>query len=96
MVTGCFFRMGVPPIAIDTMSEIAGVTFAGAWKNRITLIVDVDTGLKAHFISRADLITAKLAASSAQDLGDVEALRNAAQAPLANAPKRKRLPKKKA
>jgi hypothetical protein len=77
---GTFFTMGVPPIAIDILPEIAGVTFAAAWKNRVTLTVDTETGLFAHFISRADLIKAKLASGRLQDLADVEALRAAAAA----------------
>lgn len=77
---GKFYRMGVPPVAIDILPEIAGVTFAAAWKNRSTFVVDSETGLTAHFISRADLIKAKLASGRPQDLADVEALRKAATA----------------
>lgn len=77
---GKFYRMGSPPIAIDVLPEIAGVTFSQAWKNRSTVVVDAKTGLTAHFISRADLITAKLASGRLQDLADVEALRLAAEA----------------
>ena len=75
---GSFFTMGVTPVAIDILPEIKGVTFAAAWKNRATLVVDAESGLTAHFISRADLIAAKLAAGRPQDLADVEALRKAA------------------
>ncbi len=77
---GTFFTMGVPPVAIDILPEIKGVSFAAAWKNRSTEIIDLETGLTAHFISRADLITAKLAAGRPQDLADVDALRKAAVA----------------
>lgn len=75
---GRFFRMGVAPLAIDLLPQIKGVEFNGAWKNRVSVTVDADTGLTATFISREDLISAKLAAGRAQDLGDVEALRAAA------------------
>ena len=75
---GTFFTMGVPPVAIDILAEIKGVSFAAAWKNRSTEIVDTETGLAAHFISREDLIKAKLAAGRPQDIADVEALRIAA------------------
>ena len=77
---GSFFTMGIPPVAIDILPEIKGVEFAAAWKNRLTEIVDADTGLTAHFISRDDLIRAKLAAGRPQDLADVEALRRATDA----------------
>jgi hypothetical protein len=42
-------------------------------------MVDPDSGLKAFFISRDDLIASKLAAGRLQDLADVEALRIAAE-----------------
>ena len=74
---GTFFTMGVPPVAIDILPEIKGVTFAAAWKNRKKVVVDPAIGLSAHFISRADLIAAKLAAGRPQDLADVDALRRA-------------------
>ena len=93
---GTYFTMGVPPVAIDILPEIAGITFAAAWKNRATLVIDDETGLTAHFISREDLITAKLASARLQDLADVEALRLAAAASVAVPPaKAHTRPKKK-
>ena len=93
---GTFFTMGVPPVAIDILPEIKGVTFAAAWKNRTTEVVDTESGLTAHFISRADLITAKLAAGRPRDIADVEALRKASVgAVLPAAPKRKARTRKK-
>lgn len=73
-----WFTFGVPPVAVDILPEIPGVTFNAAWKNRTTRIIDPDTGLTAHFISRDDLIAAKLASGRPSDLGDVDALRKAA------------------
>jgi hypothetical protein len=75
---GTWYTMGVPPVAIDILPEISGVKFSAAWKNRATLVVDEATGLAAHFISRADLITAKLAAGRPRDLADVDELQKAA------------------
>lgn len=77
-VAGTFYRMGVPPVAIDILSGIKGVAFNAAWKNRVAVILDRETGLTAHFISRDDLIAAKLAAGRPHDLGDVDAIRTAA------------------
>ena len=84
---GTFYRMGVPPIAVDILLAIKGVAFNAAWKNRIGVTVDAGTGLTANFISREDLIAAKLAAGRDQDLADVIALRKAAAAEVAAAPK---------
>jgi hypothetical protein len=83
---GTWYTMGVPPYAIDILPEIPGVTFDAAWNNRSTQIVDAATGLTAHFISRDDLISAKLAAGRDQDLIDVKALRHAAAAEVTAAP----------
>jgi hypothetical protein len=63
---------------IDILPQIQGVTFSTAWKNRVTMVIDDATGLTAHFISRDDLIAAKLAAGRPRDLGDVDELHKAA------------------
>jgi hypothetical protein len=54
------FRMGREPVAIDILPEIPGVDFDRAWERRI------EGGLKAYFISRDDLVSAKLAAGRPQ------------------------------
>ncbi|MBP6016061.1 MAG: hypothetical protein KA586_05020 [Candidatus Promineofilum sp.] len=73
---GYFYQMGVPPVRIDILMGIPGVEFEEAWGRRI--VVDFDD-LDVAFISREDLITAKLASGRPQDLLDVEALRLAAK-----------------
>lgn len=77
---GKFFRMGEPPIMVDILPEIKGVEFDHAWKRRVSVVVDHDRQLKAHFISDDDLIEAKMAAGRPQDIADVEALRKAKKA----------------
>ena len=61
------------------------------------MVVDTETGLAANFISRADLIKAKLAANRPQDVADVRALQEASDVSPAipKPPKRKAKPKKK-
>jgi hypothetical protein len=76
---GPFFRMGRPPVAVDLMTEIPGVDFEAAWPRRIEDVIDPATGLKASFISAADLIASKLATGRPQDLADVDAIRKAAE-----------------
>jgi hypothetical protein len=78
-----FLRFGRPPIAIDILSGIDGVEFDQAWRRRVESIVDPATGVKAFFISRADLIAAKLAAGRMRDLADVEEIREAEASQLA-------------
>jgi hypothetical protein len=72
-----FFRMGTPPVMVDIMPKISGVEFEEAWKRRVD--VRIDENLSVPFISREDLLVAKLSAGRAQDLIDVDALRATVQ-----------------
>ena len=72
-----WFMMGVPPRAVDILAQIPGVVFEKAWKDRLTQVIDEATGLSAEFISREDLIAAKLASGRSQDIADVDAIRQA-------------------
>lgn len=72
MEPGAFFRMGTPPVMVDILSSIRGVDFDQAWQRRVEF--PVDSGLNAAFISRDDLLAAKLAAGRPQDLADAAAL----------------------
>ena len=74
---GPFFRMGREPVGIDILTTISGVEFDEAWQRRVEDVIDPVSGLKASFISRDDLIAAKLAAGRPQDLADVDAMRKA-------------------
>ena len=73
---GPFFRMGREPVAVDIMTEVPGVDFDTAWVRRVENVMD-PSGLKVNFISRDDLIAAKLASARPQDLADVDAIRKA-------------------
>lgn len=77
-VKGSFFRIGNAPVMAELFPEIAGLDFEAAWGRRVEAVVDPKTGLKVSFISRDDLIVAKLASARPQDLADVDALRKAA------------------
>lgn len=72
-----FFRMGTPPVMVDIMPKITGVEFEEAWSRRVD--VQIDDDLSVPFISRQDLLIAKLSAGRAQDLIDVDALRESSQ-----------------
>jgi hypothetical protein len=61
-----FFRMGAPPVMVDIMPKISGVEFDEAWRRRVD--VQIDDNLSATFISRQDLLAAKVSAGRAQDL----------------------------
>jgi len=66
------------PVAVDILSEIPGVEFDAAWERRVEEVIDQGTGTTANFISRDDLIAAKLASGRLQDLADVDAIYKAA------------------
>lgn len=68
---GFFYQIGVPPLRVDIMMGIPGVEFDAAWPQREE--VDFE-GLRIAFVSRQDLIAAKLASGRPQDLIDVDAL----------------------
>lgn len=74
-----FFRLGSPPVMVDLMPRISGIEFEAAWQRRV--VISLNDKLSVPFISRADLVVAKLAAGRPQDLADVEALRKAQEPP---------------
>lgn len=68
-------RIGVPPVAVDILQQIDGVTFEQAWDSSTECLIDDE--VPARYISADDLITNKLASGRTQDLADVEAIRQA-------------------
>ena len=68
---GIVFQMGLPPLRIDLLTELSGLTFAEAWPGRTRaafgpLTVDV--------IGRDAFIKNKRATGRARDIGDIESL----------------------
>jgi hypothetical protein len=76
---GPFFRMGREPVGVDILTAIPGVEFDAAWPRRVEDVFDVETNVRANFISREDLLTAKRAAGRQQDLADIEAIEKSAK-----------------
>jgi hypothetical protein len=68
---GFIFQIGVPPVRIDILTTVSGLTFDEAWSNRI--IVNWD-GLDIPVIAREDLIVNKRATGRTKDAADVERL----------------------
>ena len=71
---GHFYQMGVPPVRVDILMSIPGLSFGEAWQKRE--IVNFD-GVQLPFISKQDLITSKRASGRPQDILDAEALEQA-------------------
>jgi len=64
-------RMGVPPLRIEVLTTISGVTFDNCFANRKVAIVDY---IKINLISLEDLKKNKAAANRYRDLDDLEKL----------------------
>ncbi len=65
-------RMGIPPMRLEIVTGIDGITFEQSYKNRV--IADFGT-FKVNFISKPDLMKNKRASGRPQDLVDYEKLR---------------------
>lgn len=68
---GVVYQIGVPPVRIDILTTLTGVTFAEAWLGRIRRPfgpVEVD------FIGREAFLRNKRATGRAKDLGDIEGM----------------------
>ena len=80
----CFFRFGHDPRGFDVLPDLPGVDFDSAWERRVEGVLDATTGLKAFFISKDDLVAAKLASARLRDLADVEEIWASAKSQAAN------------
>ncbi|HVA27237.1 MAG TPA: nucleotidyltransferase [Candidatus Baltobacteraceae bacterium] len=63
------FQIGVPPLRIDVLTGISGVTFDEAWTNRQKGDVG---GIAVSFIGREQFLQNKRAAGRPKDLADIE------------------------
>jgi predicted nucleotidyltransferase len=64
-------RLGNPPLRIEILTSIDGVSFSTCYKNKQKLLID---GIKVNFISLKDLKTNKKASGRYRDLDDLEHL----------------------
>ena len=72
--SGSIYQIGVPPLRIDVITAIDGVTFEEAWTERVELSLD---GVRAQIIGKAKLIQNKNSSGRDQDLVDVKCLLSA-------------------
>ena len=68
---GIVFQMGLPPMRIDVLTELSGLTFGEAWSTRTRAALGPIT---ADVIGREAFIKNKRATGRARDLADIEAL----------------------
>ncbi len=61
-------QLGVEPCRIDILTRIAGVEFTQAWMNKLSVTID---DLEIFVLSKADMLTNKLAAGRDKDQSDI-------------------------
>ena len=65
-------QLGFPPLRIDILNDLDGVSFEEAWKNK--KIVNFEN-VPINFIGYSDLLIVKQKAGRPQDIADVERLK---------------------
>jgi hypothetical protein len=60
-------RMGIPPMRLEILTTIDGVSFAECFNKRIVAEID---DITVNFISKEDLLKNKLASARPQDIAD--------------------------
>jgi hypothetical protein len=68
---GQILRMGCPPLMIELINGVGGVTFQEIWQNKV---MGNYGDIKVSFISKKDLLLTKKAAGRPQDIRDIEEL----------------------
>lgn len=66
------FTFGRPPVCIDLLSKVKGLSFKETFDNAI--YYDITESIKVRFLHLNDLITAKKASGRHKDLDDIEHL----------------------
>lgn len=69
---GQVIQLGMPPLRVDLLNEIEGVSFSEAWENRNNASYGKQ---KIHVIGKKELIKNKTAAGREQDMLDVKNLK---------------------
>jgi hypothetical protein len=68
---GLVYQIGLPPVRIDILTQLTGLSFGEAWVNRTTRPFGA---IDADFIGLSDFIANKRAVGRAKDLADIEGL----------------------
>jgi len=68
---GTVFQIGLPPLRIDVLTSLTGVTFGAAWDERTEAEFE---GVRFPVLGRRQLLANERALGRAQDLADIERL----------------------
>ncbi len=69
---GNVIQLGYPPLRIDLLTEIDGVTFENCFQNKTQVTID---NLSVNFIGYEDLLKNKRESGRPKDIDDIENLR---------------------
>jgi len=69
---GNVIQLGYPPLRIDLLTQIDGVTFAECYKNRKVMTIE---GVSINFIGYDELLKNKKESGRLSDLNDIERLK---------------------
>ena len=75
---GKIVRIGVPPLRLEVMNGISGVTFDECYPRRVEETI---AGVRVCFIDRENLLRNKQAAGRPKDLADIAALTQSSNKP---------------
>ncbi|MCF6149392.1 MAG: hypothetical protein E3K37_12125 [Candidatus Kuenenia sp.] len=67
-------RVGTPPLRIDILPKITGITWDEVWKNKKTGSIGTNHPIRVNFIGKKQLIKNKKATKRPKDLRDVQQL----------------------
>lgn len=67
-------RIGTPPLRIDILPKITGITWDEVWKNKKTGSIGTNRPIRVNFIGKKQLIKNKKATKRPKDLRDVQQL----------------------
>jgi hypothetical protein len=68
---GITYQIGLPPLRIDVLTQLTGLSFEEAWPDRLRRLVD---DIDVDFIGRDAFVRNKRATGRLKDLADVEDL----------------------
>jgi predicted nucleotidyltransferase len=68
---GSIIRMGIPPVRIEMINTISGLTFDEVWTHKV---FDMYGEVKVYYIGFEDLIKNKRASGRPKDLADLDEL----------------------
>jgi len=71
LIKGSITQIGYPPLRIDILNEIDGISFNEAYPNK--LLIDVE-GLPVNYIGLDDLIKNKQVSGRKKDISDIQQL----------------------